>query len=291
MSFQFRINRLDEFQAIDILFGKQFLLPIVLLAVVIIGMSVLLSDNRAPIASYAEGNTINSAEITRLQQQLAGLEGESQRLKAFAKKMVELAKLDKDIFDFDKPPARGGLGGRNIFQRYTSDVTTLVDKDLQTLKRQLIDRSNQLERMQLVLKSRILGASEKRSKWPVSTGYLSSSFGLRKDPFNGRLRRHNGIDLAGPRGSAIMSVAKGKVLFSGRKGGYGRVVDIKHANGYVSRYAHLEASLVKKGQLVAAGEKIARLGTSGRSTGPHLHLEILKNNKHIDPMIFLGKRK
>jgi len=89
----------------------------------------------------------------------------------------------------------------------------------------------------------------------------------------------------------IRSVAAGKVSFSGRKGGFGRFIEIEHAHGIVSRYAHLEASLVKKGQTVAVGEKIARLGTSGRSTGPHLHLEILKNNKNINPMIFLTKKK
>ena len=85
-----------------------------------------------------------------------------------------------------------------------------------------------------------------------------------------------------------MSVAAGTVIFSGRKGGYGRVIDIKHANGLVSRYAHLQKSLVKVNQIIVAGEKIALLGTSGRSTGPHLHLEILKNNKNIDPLVFLG---
>ena len=234
--------------------------------------------------------TLNTSEMDRLQREIATLEGESQRLKAFAKKMVKLAKLDAKVFDFDQPPAMGGLDGSATVNRHPSIVAKAVDQDIKYIAEQLKRRSNQLERMQLILKSRAIGRSSHLSKWPVKSAYLSSKFGLRKDPFTGRLRKHNGIDLAGPRGSDIMSVADGVVVFAGRKGGYGNVVEIEHSNGHVSRYAHLEKSLVKLKQFVKAGETIALLGSSGRSTGPHLHLEIIKNNKNIDPMLFLGKR-
>ena len=290
MSFQLKINSQRERQIIEISLGRQFMAPIILLVSIIMGVSIFLeSAGGLSRSTYTVDASVRPAAINQLQRQLAELDGESQRLKEFAKRMVKLAKLDKGIFDFDKPPARGGLGGRNIFQRFTSSMTTSMARDADVLKKQLIERSNQLERMQLVLKSRILGESENVSTWPVLTAYISSEYGVRKDPFTGRKRKHNGIDLAGPRGSNILSVAAGKVIFTGRKGGYGRFIEIKHSGGIVSRYAHLEASLVKKGQTVSIGERIARLGTSGRSTGPHLHLEILKNNKHIDPMIFLKK--
>lgn len=292
MSFQLQMNNTTQRQAMNILLGRQFFVPVIILVIMILSISLLLENTSASRrAVYAIEASANIDRINHLQRQLAGLEGESQRLKEFAKKMVSLAKLDKNIFEFDLPPARGGLAGRNIFQRYTANMSTIVRRDIKLLKHQLNEQSNQFERMQLVLRSRILRESDKRSSWPVKTAYISSTFGLRKDPFTGRQRRHNGIDLAGPRGSDILSVAAGEVIFTGRKGGYGRVIDIKHANGFVSRYAHLEASLVKKGQVVASGEKIALLGTSGRSTGPHLHLEILKNNKNIDPMTFLGGDK
>ena len=291
MSLQLQMGKGAELRAIDVSLGKQFLAPLMLLVVVILGLSVLLENDSDSDTVYATTSSISPAVVNRLQREVANLEGESQRLKEFAKRMVKLAKLDKNTFDFDSPPGRGGLGGRNIFQRYTSDVTALVGKDLDSLSKGFLQQSNQFERMQLILKSRILGESESVLKWPVAIGYISSNYGFRKDPFTGRLRKHNGIDLAGPRGSGIFSVAKGEVIFTGRKGGYGRVVEIQHIDGYVSRYAHLEASIVKKGQKIAVGEKIARLGTSGRSTGPHLHLEILKNNKHIDPLAFLGKSK
>ena len=288
MSFQVRINKKSELKAIDVSFVKQFVVPVFLLVVLTLSLSLFLDRFIHESPTWQQGiNSSSSEAVSRLQKQIAELEGESQRLKAFAKKMVRLAKLDTNVFSFDEPPARGGLGGRNIFRRNSAEIAESVKKDIEVLQKQLIQQSNQFERMQLVLKSREIGQSLEISKWPVASGYLSSKFGMRKDPFNGRLRKHQGIDLAGPRGSDIMSIAAGTVVFSGRKGGYGRVIDIKHANGLLSRYAHLQKSLVKVNQTIAAGEKIALLGTSGRSTGPHLHLEILKNNKNIDPLLFL----
>jgi murein DD-endopeptidase MepM/ murein hydrolase activator NlpD len=291
VSFQFRINNKTELKAIDISFVKQFAVPVFLLVVLTLVLSLYLERFSDEAHVWQGADSSSSEAVSRLQRQIAELEGESQRLKVFAKKMVTLAKLDKNIFSFDEPPARGGLGGRNIFRRNPDEMAETVRKDIKGLQKQLIQQSNQFERMQLVLRSREIGKSLEISKWPVASGYLSSAFGMRKDPFNGRLRKHNGIDLAGPKGSDIMSVAAGTVIFSGRKGGYGRVIDIKHANGLVSRYAHLQKSLVKVNQIIVAGEKIALLGTSGRSTGPHLHLEILKNNKNIDPLVFLGSPK
>ncbi len=292
MSFQVRINKKSELKAIDVSFVKQFVVPVFLLVVLTLSLSLFLDRFSHESPTWQQGINLSSSEaVSRLQKQIAELEGESQRLKAFAKKMVRLAKLDTNVFSFDEPPARGGLGGRNIFRRNSAEIAESVKKDIEVLQKQLIQQSNQFERMQLVLKSREIGQSLEISKWPVASGYLSSKFGMRKDPFNGRLRKHQGIDLAGPRGSDIMSIAAGTVVFSGRKGGYGRVIDIKHANGLLSRYAHLQKSLVKVNQTIAAGEKIALLGTSGRSTGPHLHLEILKNNKNIDPLLFLESPK
>ena len=290
MSFRLRINLGKESVSIDISFVKQFVVPVCSLVVLIMGGSILLETGGAS-AGYAYSNSsgVSAASVNGLQRQIAGLEGESQRLKSFAKKMVKLAKLDKEIFNFDNPPARGGLGGRNTLRIPSSETISAASVDLDGIRGQLRAQSNQFERMHLVLKSRELHKSEKRSSWPVTSGYLSSTYGVRKDPFTGRRRKHNGIDLAGPRGSDILSVANGAVIFNGRKGAYGRVVEIQHTNGVISRYAHIEKSLVKKGQLVTAGEIVAYIGSSGRSTGPHLHLEILKNNKNIDPLVFLAK--
>jgi len=122
---------------------------------------------------------------------------------------------------------------------------------------------------------------------PVKNGNLSSKYGIRKDPFNGRKRMHHGIDIAAKTGSNIYPLGKGKVIYSGRKSGYGNIVEIRHGKNIVSRYAHIKKSFVKKGQVIDRNDIIAQVGSTGRSTGPHLHLEILINEKTIDPEIFL----
>jgi murein DD-endopeptidase MepM/ murein hydrolase activator NlpD len=122
---------------------------------------------------------------------------------------------------------------------------------------------------------------------PVKTGNLSSKYGIRKDPFNGRKRMHHGIDIAAQRGTNIYPLGRGEVIFAGRKSGYGNMVEILHGDAIISRYAHLKKSLVKKGQIVNKRDVIALVGNTGRSTGPHLHLEIAINGETVDPEIFL----
>lgn len=122
---------------------------------------------------------------------------------------------------------------------------------------------------------------------PVS-GPVSSAFGWRQDPFSGKEAFHSGIDIAVPTGTAVQSVGPGTVVFSGTKPGYGEVVEIDHGQGLISRYAHNQSNLVRTGDRVGLGSVIARSGSSGRSTGPHLHLEIRKDGRPIDPKLFLG---
>jgi murein DD-endopeptidase MepM/ murein hydrolase activator NlpD len=122
---------------------------------------------------------------------------------------------------------------------------------------------------------------------PVKNGNISSKYGIRKDPFNGRKRMHYGIDIAAQSGTSIYPLGKGKVIFSGRKAGYGNLVEVLHGTAIVSRYAHIKKSLVKKGQMVGKKDIIAKVGSTGRSTGPHLHLEITINGETLDPEIFL----
>lgn len=122
---------------------------------------------------------------------------------------------------------------------------------------------------------------------PVKRYRISSRYGSRKDPVNGRRAFHGGIDLAGPRNQPVRATAHGKVLRAGRVGRYGRFIEVEHANGIRTRYGHLAKILVKAGQRVRKGEKIGLLGSSGRSTGPHLHYEIVIRGKLVDPLKFL----
>jgi len=123
-------------------------------------------------------------------------------------------------------------------------------------------------------------------KSPVE-GQISSLYGDRKDPFTGKNRRHNGLDIAAPAGTSVSAAAAGTVSYSGWKPGYGNIVIIEHGNGYETRYAHNSDTLVRKGETVTAGQSIATVGSTGRSTGPHLHFEVRKDNSPVDPRGYL----
>jgi murein DD-endopeptidase MepM/ murein hydrolase activator NlpD len=127
------------------------------------------------------------------------------------------------------------------------------------------------------------------NNFPVKTGHISSRYGMRKDPFTGKRTMHRGIDIAARKGTSIYPVGEGKVIFSGKKAGYGNTVEIKHSGTVVSRYSHLKKSLVKKGQIVKTTDVIGQVGNTGRSTGPHLHLEIAFNGETANPRQFLSR--
>ena len=116
---------------------------------------------------------------------------------------------------------------------------------------------------------------------------ITSGFGYRRDPFNGRAALHSGIDFKGAMGSPIFAAAEGRVTFAGRKGGYGNAVEVTHSNGLLTRYAHLSRIDVRPGQMVAAGATLGGLGSTGRSTGPHLHFEVRINDRAVNPRPFL----
>lgn len=120
-------------------------------------------------------------------------------------------------------------------------------------------------------------------------GRITSTFGSRRDPFQGTLRRHNGVDIAAPAGTPIQAAASGTVVFAGRRGGYGNLVEIEHPDGRRTRYAHAAEILVTRGQQVAEGQTIATVGSTGRSTGPHLHFEVTENGTRVNPMDILAK--
>ena len=122
---------------------------------------------------------------------------------------------------------------------------------------------------------------------PVSQGYISSLFGKRRDPINGHQRHHNGIDIAAKHGSEIHAIASGFVTFTGRKGGYGNVVEIHHSDNLKSLYAHLHKIDVAKGEVIRKGDLIATMGSTGRATGPHLHLEVWEDGEVVNPESYI----
>jgi murein DD-endopeptidase MepM/ murein hydrolase activator NlpD len=123
---------------------------------------------------------------------------------------------------------------------------------------------------------------------PVEFGYVSSRFGNRRDPFTGRIAMHKGIDFAARAGTRIRAIAAGVVIWSGFRGGYGHIVEVDHGDGLITRYAHNAENLVGFGDMVTRGQTIARLGDTGRATGPNLHFEVLHAGQAVDPRSYLN---
>jgi len=208
------------------------------------------------------------------------------RLDALGERLTEMAHLDKSEFNFERAPAQGGpegLSGESSFK--IPDFLQAMDR----LDQQLIDREQKLGILESTLMNRRLQAEVLPAGHPTKSGWISSFFGVRTDPFTGRPTRHEGIDVAGRIGSEIVAVASGVVTWSGQRYGYGNLVEINHGNGYVTRYAHNKENLVEVGQTVKKGEQIAKMGTSGRSTGPHVHFEVLINGRQVDPVKFVRR--
>jgi murein DD-endopeptidase MepM/ murein hydrolase activator NlpD len=126
----------------------------------------------------------------------------------------------------------------------------------------------------------------------VEKGWVSSGFGVRADPFSGKRSAHYGIDYAGKAGSNVIAVAGGVVTFSGNdRNGYGMMVEVSHGDGLVTRYAHNQSNLVEPGDLVRKGQPIALMGSSGRATGPHVHFEVYKHGRPVDPSSYVRRTR
>lgn len=215
---------------------------------------------------------------------LAELQAASTRLDALGERIVQLAELSPEEFDFSSPVALGGP--ENPLD--TAGADDALESGLTALRSRLRHQSAALDALQAILLDRELREARTPSRWPLRGGWVSSGFGERTDPFSGRPSRHEGVDIAGPRGSEVLSVADGVVIWAGDKAGYGRTVEIDHGNGYVTRYAHNAEISVTVGQAVHGGQPIGIMGRSGRASAPHVHFEVLRNGTPVNPSAFLS---
>ena len=209
------------------------------------------------------------------------------RLDALGSRLTQMAGLKDGEFDFTTEPSLGGPEEPLADTEFTqiSGVISALD----VLDEQLTDRNQQLTVLEDLLINRKLRDEVRPEGRPVTAGYISSRFGKRTDPFTGRSAFHKGIDFAGREGAEVVAVAAGVVIWSGQRYGYGELVEINHGNGYVTRYAHNVDNLVAVGDTVRRGQVIARMGDTGRATGPNLHFEVLLNDKAVDPLTYIGQ--
>ena len=243
----------------------------------------------AAIAAVRSGSPESEvvSEIDALTTRLGDLQAEIMRLNALGERMVTATGLDPEEFDFSNPPPQGGPDTGSPIKDYTiKEIATELGGMVSLLK----DRKRKLDILEEAVIERRLTAQSIPSGWPVTKGYITSNYGFRIHPIKRKRIFHNGVDFAAPRGTPILAVADGIVTFAGKKGGYGRIVELKHVDGLVTRYAHNNANLVKEGQQVRQGQKIATVGSSGSATGPHVHFEVLRNGEHQNPMRYAGHK-
>jgi len=224
------------------------------------------------------------ANLDALALEVGRIQANVMRLNALGEHMVEAGGLDPTEFDFRNNPAQGGAGSGQGESQSAAEIVAQLQEIAATLK----DRERKLLLLDELMLDRSISDVVIPSGRPVEKGWLSSGFGRRTDPFTGKKRMHNGLDFAGKEGTEVKAVAAGVVVKSQRDGAYGNLIEIRHADGYSTRYGHNKTNLVEVGQTVSKGETIALLGSSGRSSGPHVHLEVRKDGKALNPRSFVN---
>lgn len=242
----------------------------------------------APPQIAAEDEADVQETINALTAKLGVLQAEVIRLNALGKRLVDVAGLEKGEFDFSTPPPQGGPEQPKILQQLQDlPLPGLVDS-VESLDQQLQDRQQQLNVLETLFMNRNLLDEVLPAGRPVKNGWLSSYFGYRIDPFTGRRARHEGVDIAGKLGEPVLAVAAGVVTYAGKRHGYGNLVEINHGNGFVTRYGHNSAVKVKVGETVSKGQVVALMGSTGRSTGPHVHFEVWRRGRVVNPIKYLN---
>jgi len=215
---------------------------------------------------------------------LGQMQAQLMRLDALGERLSTLAGLKPGEFRFTEPPGRGGA----VSSIPPKDLSMAeFNRQLDQLSRQMENRSDSLG----ILESQLFDAKVKKKLMPtippVDAAYSASSYGWRIDPFNGMLAMHEGVDFPVDIGTPVFAAAGGVVIYSGPHPQYGFLVEIDHGNDFTTRYAHCSRVLVREGEVVQRGSKIAESGSTGRATGPHLHFEVRYRSVAQNPIRFL----
>ena len=241
-----------------------------------------LSEQKGLVADLQGKSEAQSQAVGR---QLAEMQGRLWRMEALASYMHESTGLPQDEFSFNELPAQGGPldAGQKIM------AWADLESDLSLLSTRLERREKELGILDDVLLGYYSDAGAQPTGRPISQGWMSSPFGKRVDPINGKQAWHAGMDFAGRHGSDVIAVANGVVTYAGRRDGYGMMVEVNHGNDVSTRCGHHDSLLVTPGQTVKRGDVIGRMGSSGRSTGPHVHFEVLRKGKAINPAKYVNR--
>ena len=221
-------------------------------------------------------------DVNALAARLAELQAQANRLNALGTRLTRAGQLQDGEFDFEKPVGQGGGG-------IARDMPPAeLRARLVALENEYRAAGTQLSVLETLLFNRALDRNTVPSREPIAGSFVTSGFGGRADPFGGGSQFHKGLDFQASIGDPVLAVADGVVSYAGDRSGYGNTVEIDHGNGYVTRYAHNSRLVRQVGDLVRAGQEIARAGSSGRSTGAHVHFELWQDGVVVNPRKFLG---
>ncbi len=230
-------------------------------------------------------------KLEAMTRKLAEIQARVTRLDALGMHLTVLAGLDEGEFDFTAVSAIGGpvVDGQELAAPALAVMPDEFEEELELLSVTLDDRDTQLDVLAGLLFDAEAQAEAIPSGRPVASGWLSSHFGYRNDPFTGKKTWHQGVDFAGKDGTEVIAVASGVVSWSGNRHGYGNMVEVAHGDGLLTRYAHNDENLVEVGDLIRKGETLALMGNTGRSTGPHVHFEVFKHGRAVDPSSYIRR--
>jgi len=223
-------------------------------------------------------------EVNAIAARVGELQAQANRLNALGDRLTRVGKLKDGEFNFNELPGQGG--SESASDVLSGDLLSSLD----ALQSQFSHSGRQLSVLESLLFDQKLDNKRTPAGMPAP-GYISSNYGTRTDPFGRGRAHHLGIDIDANGGDPITAAAEGVVSFSGVRNGYGNVVEIDHGNGYKTLYAHNSSNLVRVGDVVRAGQLIGKVGSTGRSTGSHLHFEVMLNGRQVNPRQYLDKAR
>lgn len=264
-------------------------LGVALIVCVALGWAAARALAPAPVVVAAGGSDARD-QLKAMTARMAEMQAQLMRLDALGEHLAESANLNTAEFESakKKPPMGGPL---------TDDMSVLSDGGaglqirLQELSEEIAMKEAQLQALDSLMSGQRALPKSYLAHMPVRSGYMSSNYGFRTDPFTGRAAFHGGIDFAGPVGTHVFAVAPGIVTWAGEKAGYGQLVEVSHGDGITTRYAHASRVVAKVGDLVAKDQLIAYMGSTGRSTGSHLHYEVLRDGKQVNPAGYIAQAR
>lgn len=226
-----------------------------------------------------------SRNLDALALQLGEMEARMIRLDAMGERVATMAELDPAEFGFGGPdqPVGGPAPGAELESHTAREFAQLLDR----VSERIAEREQTLDALEAIVQTLQLHDQIQPTGRPITKGWISSFYGSRVDPMSGKKAFHGGVDFAGRAGSDVVAVASGVVTWSARRHGYGHMVEIAHGNGLVTRYAHNKRNLVRVGDTVKKGQVVAHMGSSGRATGPHVHFEVLRNGRSVNPIKYV----